>query len=306
MKKLYGLWIVLTIVSTGVQGREVIEKAFSEAVLMVPKKNAFFTTYLETTIYKPEGDGPFPIVVINHGKNRGDTRFQARYRPLNAVRYFIERGYLVVVPMRQGFSKSTGSYISTGCNVQSNGDLQAESIRAVLDYITVQSYADKNNIVVVGQSHGGWAALAFGATNYSGMKAVINFAGGLRQDECPSWEGALVRSVGAYAKTTKIPSLWFYGDNDSFFRPFTFHAMYDAFVVNGAHAHLVAYGDFADDAHRMFGSRAGGAIWHAEVSKFLQELHLPHEVISADYVNEKKMGQDSNIEFPGEDRATAH
>ena len=84
-----------------------------------------FTTELETTVFRPDGAGPFPVAVINHGKANGDPRFQRRYRPLVAVRFFLARGYAVVVPMRQGFSKSSGSYIGGGCNVESNGSEQA-------------------------------------------------------------------------------------------------------------------------------------------------------------------------------------
>src|SRR5262249_884149 len=70
---------------------------------------------LETTIFKPDGEGPFPLVVINHGKASGNPYFQPRYRPLVAARQFVDRGYLVAVPMRQGFSKSGGGYVNPGC-----------------------------------------------------------------------------------------------------------------------------------------------------------------------------------------------
>src|SRR5450759_378613 len=157
------------------------DSLLNETVQMVPKKG-FVTIELETTFYKPDGDGPFPVALINHGKAFGDTRFQGRYRPAIAARYFLQRGYAVVVPMRQGFSKSGGSYIGAGCNVESNGRVQAEDVTAVLDYVVSQPWADRNRIVVLGQSHGGWTTLAFGAQNYPGVKALINFAGGLRQD----------------------------------------------------------------------------------------------------------------------------
>src|SRR5262249_45025801 len=115
---------------------------FEEAVLMIPKKG-FFTIELETTIYKPEGSGPFPLALINHGKAPGDPRFQNRYQPLPAVSYFLQRGYVVAVPMRQGFSKSTGTYIGGGCNVESNGRLQADDVVATLDYMVALPYIDK-------------------------------------------------------------------------------------------------------------------------------------------------------------------
>lgn len=253
-----------------------MDASLNESVLQIPKKGVF-TINLETTIYKPEGSGPFPVAIINHGKAYGDPRFQSRYRPAAAARYFMNRGYAVVVPMRQGFSKSGGSYIGGGCNVESNGRVQADDVKAVLDYVTAQPWTDKQNIVVLGQSHGGWTTLALGAQNYPGVKALVNFAGGLRQESCAGWEGALARSAAAYGKETSVPSLWFYGDNDSYFNTDTFNAMFGRYTAAGGQARLIAFGKFGSDSHAMFGARAGASIWQPEVSRLLASAGMPSE-----------------------------
>lgn len=257
-----------------------LDASLNEVVQNIPKKG-FFTIDLETTIYKPDGAGPFPIAVINHGKSPGDSRFQGRYRPAGAARYFLQRGYAVIVPMRQGFSKSGGAYVGGGCNVESNGRAQAEDVKAVLDYVTQQSWADKNNMVVLGQSHGGWTTLAFGALGYPGVKALVNFAGGLRQESCIAWENNLAKGAAEYASQTRLPSLWFYGDNDSFFSTDTYRAMFDKYTSAGGAARLVAFGTFGTDAHSMFGSNAGAKIWQPEVKKLLVTAGLPSEPTSA-------------------------
>jgi len=257
-----------------------LDASLNEVVQNIPKKS-LFTIDLETTIYKPDGEGPFPIAVINHGKSPGDTKFQGRYRPAVAARYFLQRGYAVIVPMRQGFSKSAGAYIGGGCNVESNGRAQAEDVKAVLDYVTQQSWADKNNIVVLGQSHGGWTTLAFGAIGYPGVKALVNFAGGLRQDSCVAWENNLAKGAAEYASQTRVPSLWFYGDNDSFFTTSTYRAMFDRYTASGGPARLVAFGLFGTDAHSMFGSRTGSSIWQPEVTQFLAAQGLPSTPLDA-------------------------
>lgn len=265
----------------------------NETVLMVPKKG-LFTLELETTLYKPDGDGPFPVAIINHGKAPGDTRFQGRYRPTVAVRYFLQRGYAVVVPMRQGFSKSGGSYIGGGCNVESNGRAQAEDVKAVLDFVVSQPWVDKEHIIVLGQSHGGWTTLAFGTYNYPGVKALINFAGGLRQDSCAAWEGGLARGAANYAKETHLPSLWFYGDNDSYFKPDTYHAMFEQYTAAGGAARLVAFGTFGADSHAMFASGAGASIWQPEVSRLLNRVDLPSEPL----LNYAKFGGVAHVAVP--------
>lgn len=251
--------------------------ALPESIVMVPKKSSLFTTELETTLYLPEGAGPFPVAVINHGKANGDPRFQARYRPVNAARFFLQRGYAVVVPMRQGFSKSTGSYIGGGCNVESNGREQAGDVVAVLDYVTAQPWADKSRIVVVGQSHGGWTTLAFGTRDYPGVKGLINFAGGLRQEQCTGWQQGLIGAAGNFGKETHLPSLWFYGDNDSYFPPFAWKGMHERYVAEGASSRLVAFGTFGSDSHAMFGSAKGIRIWQPEVAAFLHEIGMPDQ-----------------------------
>ncbi len=253
------------------------DSTLNETVRTVRKPGAFGVA-LETTVYLPDEAGPFPVVVINHGKASGDPRFQARYRPAQAARYFLQRGYAVVVPMRQGFSKSGGSYIGGGCNVESNGRVQAEDVKAVLDDVAAQPWADKDRMLVVGQSHGGWTTLAFGRQNYPGVRGLVNFAGGLRQEQCPNWKEALAGGAASYARDTRLPSIWFYGDNDSFFDPPTFHAMFDQYNAAGGQAQLVAYGRFGADSHGLFGSRAGTAIWQPELSRFLSAIGMPHQV----------------------------
>jgi len=257
-----------------------LDAALNESVITLSKKVGPFTIDLETTVYRPDGAGPFPVAIINHGKAPGDARFQGRYRPAQAARYFLQRGYAVVVPMRQGFSKSSGSYVSGQCHVESNGRLQAEDVQAVLSQLATLPWADRERIVVVGQSHGGWTTLALGATQPAGVKGLVNFAGGLRQESCPGWRDNLVDGAEAYGRTTRLPSLWFYGDNDSFFDVDTWRRMHARYTAAGASAQLVAFGSFGTDAHNLFASRAGTSIWQPELSRFLATIGLPHEVRS--------------------------
>jgi dienelactone hydrolase len=266
-----------------------LSKELNETVVMIPKKGFLFTAEIETTIFTPEGDGPFPIAIINHGKAFGPPHFQNRYRPLSAARFFMQRGYLVAVPMRQGFSKSTGMYVGAGCNIDENGRAQAEDVQVVLDHLRSLPHIDKSNIVLVGQSHGGWTTLAFGTLNYPGVKGLVNFAGGLKQVGCAAWEGTLARVAGSYARSTAAPSLWFYGDNDSYFGPDLFNSMHQSYIANGGKARLIAFGKFGSDAHALFGSRTGERIWHTELSKFLEEAGLPHQVVWPRYAGPSPM-----------------
>jgi len=230
---------------------------------------------LQTTVYKPDGAGPFPMIVFNHGKIPGDPRMQERSDPLPLAREFVRRGYVVVAPNRQGFGQSGGVYHQDGCDVERNGMSQAGDVAAAVDYMSKQPYVDASHIVVAGTSHGGLATLAYGTEAAPGVRALINFSGGLRQDACGDWQGNLTRAFGAYGDKTKVPSLWMYGDNDSVWNAPLVAGMYSAYVAHGASAKMVDYGSYKNDAHRLVGDRDGVHVWWPAVEAFLARVGMP-------------------------------
>jgi len=258
----------------------VIAKDLNEQVQMLPTGSGFGSIELETTLFIPPGQGPFPLVVINHGKAFGNPRFDPRARYLVASREFLKRGYLVALPMRRGFSKSGGTYVATGCNIESNGEMQAEDLLGALGNLTRRPDVDASRILLVGQSHGGLTVMAAGAKGFPGVRGMLNFAGGLKlTDNFCTWERSLVDAFGAYGRTTRTPSLWFYGDNDSYWGKELPKAMFQAYTGAGGPAEMVAYGTFAGgDAHGMFSSARGLSIWWPRVESFLAKVGLPTEV----------------------------
>ena len=90
----------------------------------------------------------------------------------------------------------------------------------------------------------------------------------------------MIDAFAAYGANTKVPSIWFYGDNDSAWGadlPKTLHQRYTA---AGGTAKLVSYGRFAPgDAHGMFVHREGTKIWVPEVEAFLRGIGMPADVI---------------------------
>jgi dienelactone hydrolase len=262
-----------------VQAQEVtLSASLNEQIVMVMSGAGASATALETTIFKPPGPGPFPLVIMNHGKDPGDPHLQKRDRFVVLSREFVKRGYAVLVPMRKGFSRSSGEYADYGCNMTDNGYLQADDLQSTLEYALRQSWIDKSRILVAGQSYGGLATMAFGTRKFPGVRGLINFAGGLRTDggDC-RWQAALVNAFAHYGSRASVPSLWFYGQNDSYFNPETAAKMHGAYVTAGGNAKLVAYGSFKDDAHAMIGSRDGVKIWWPETEKFLRQIGMPVE-----------------------------
>ena len=257
---------------------KLLNRALNESIVFVPHGAG---VELETTIFKPDGAGPFPLALLNHGKEFGNPVLQPRSRYIVAARELVRRGYVVAIPMRGGFSKSSGRYVSTGCDIARNARHQATYLRSALDHMTKQPYVDRSRIVIFGQSHGGLTAMAFATEEYEGVKGILNFAGGLRlsAEQCFDWENALVRAFREFGGRTRYPTLWFYGDNDSYFEMALAKRMYEGFVSSGGKGQLVAYGSFKADSHRLFTDREGLKIWWPEAERFLQSLGLPVAVL---------------------------
>ncbi|WP_323119699.1 dienelactone hydrolase family protein [Burkholderia alba] len=261
----------------GDSGLPQVAADLNEQVVRIPVDTAGTVT-LEATIFKPDGPGPFPLVVFNHGKNPGDLHDQPRSRPLSFAREFVRRGYAVVAPNRQGFAGSGGSYVQEGCDVERNGLAQARDVEATIGYMAKQPYVDARHVVVAGTSHGGMVSLAYGTEAARGVRGIINFSGGLRQDLCEDWQKNLVSAFDTYGSETHVPSLWLYGDNDSVWSPALVGELRDAYMAHGASTLFVDFGRYKDDAHRIIVDRDGVPIWWPPVSAFLAQLRMPTTV----------------------------
>jgi dienelactone hydrolase len=105
--------------------------------------------------------------------------------------------------------------------------------------------------------------------------AVINFAGGRggghpKVGNCAPQR--LVAAAARYGATARIPTLWLYAANDSFFAPDLARKMSDAFIRAGGRAEYVPLPAFGSDGHRVFGAADGRALWQRPVETFLDTL----------------------------------
>jgi hypothetical protein len=66
---------------------------------------------LEATLYRPAGNGPHPALLFNHGSTGGGTVAPSvTMRPSRQARFFVERGFAVLAPMRRGRGGSEGTH----------------------------------------------------------------------------------------------------------------------------------------------------------------------------------------------------
>ncbi len=252
-----------------------LDARLNEQIIMVPAGDGMHEA-LETTVFRPGGPGPFPLLLMNHGKQAGPARQQQRERFIYMATEFVRRGYAVMLPMRTGFAQSTGTYRDFGCDMLANARGQARDVLDALAYARRQSWVDLERIVVAGQSYGGMAALALATRTLPGVRGVFNFAGGLRVDMpgC-DWPSALAKAFATFGAYSRIPSLWLYGANDSYFAPALVQRLFHSFAGSGGRGELFAYGPFKRDAHLTLGSRDGVAVWLPPAERFLQKIGMP-------------------------------
>jgi hypothetical protein len=111
-----------------------------------------------------------------------------------------------------------------------------------------------------------------------GVRGLINFSGGLRQDACVGWQDHLTQAFEQYGDAVKVPSLWIYGDNDSVWSAALTQRMYAAYTEHGAQAKMVDFGDYKNDAHRLVVDRDGVRVWWPAVDAFLERIGMPTHV----------------------------
>ena len=245
----------------------------NEKVIMIPWRGEGGEVRLQTTVYKPDGPGPFSLAIISHGvpfEKVLESEVKSRHRYCLQSQEFVKRGFAVAIPMRRGYGRSGGSKNEAYGNIATFGLEDAKDIRSTIDFMRKEPYVDGKRIVLIGQSGGGLASLAYGSLADPDVKGIINFAGGLKVKK-DMWELDMASAFGFYAKTTRIPSLWFYTENDSYFSPTTAGSAYEQYRQNGGQARLIALPPFKKDGHGLFADVEGRSLWVGDVEKFLAE-----------------------------------
>jgi dienelactone hydrolase len=237
---------------------------------------------LAARVFRPGGDGPFPLVVINHGTpvSLADAP-SIKLGYTRAARWFESQGSMVVVALRPGFGSSDGPYMESTAGSCANRDyVQDGQETAAVEAAIVASAAtlkgaDARHIIVVGQSAGGFGAIALADAPATGVVGVISFAGGRGGDDQEHICGGAQRLIDATAylgRGNQLPQLWLYAANDHFFAPPLAHAMAAAYQAgSSAPVHFVDLPAFDGDGHNTF-AQADPSVWSPAVTAFLTDV----------------------------------
>jgi dienelactone hydrolase len=239
------------------------------------------------THFRPNGAGPFPVVIVNHGRSaaRDKRATPARQRYTAVARYWIRRGFAVFVPTRLGYGDAgldpDPEFSGNSCDDRKFGVTLAAVLKhvgATLDFAKTLSWSDTSRAIIVGQSVGGFASIGASAEKLPGVLATINFAGGSGGDPdthptrpcSPSQMTAIINDAG---KRARVPMLWLYAENDKFWGadwPRKWHA---AYVQGGGRAELKTFPPVAEDGHQLIGK--GFRLWRPVVDEFMAKLGFP-------------------------------
>jgi len=238
---------------------------------------------LKARIFKPSGNGPFKLAIISHGSPPSAAARPAMAVPryISASTWLLERGYMVVMPLRRGYGDNSpwAEHYGTcnGADYARAGNATADDMLATARYLATQPVVRPERILLVGVSAGGWGVVAAASRNPEGVFATINFSGGrgghqgkYADENCAP--GNLVKAAGVFGSRARVPSLWLYAKNDTFFDGDLSGRMFEAYKSAGGNVEYVLFPDFKKEGHNIFGDADGKRLWGQPADAFLQRL----------------------------------
>jgi dienelactone hydrolase len=242
------------------------------------------STEAHAILFRPPGDGPFPLAVIAHASTQNSLRRaqmpQPEYRALAS--WLVARGFAVLVPQRPGHGATGGRYLEDqgGCDEADYfraGQATADSIAAALSYMRGQAFIRQSGTVILGHSAGAWGALALAGQDPQGITAIIAFSpgrGGHANDR-PNQVCApdsLMMAAAEFGKTARIPVIWLVARNDSYFSLALSRQMADAFRSGGDKVEFRALPEFRGEGHWLAETDGGEEIWGPALDNAMRSI----------------------------------
>lgn len=253
---------------------------------------------LRATVFRPDADAStpnkkFPLVVINHGTDESTRLAVAMPVYYWLSRWFVERGYIVVLPQRRGHG-ATGGVLSESVgtcehpNHYVSGNVAADDIAATINYMTAQPFVAPKGAIVAGISTGGWASLAIAARNLPQVQAIVNFAGGrgghaYGQPNAICGTADLLAAARMYGDKAREPTIWFYSKNDSYFGPDLAQNLARAWSGGGGSVEEHILAPYGSEGHTIADDRQGWDIWGPSLESFLTRVRGREVEVAAEH-----------------------
>jgi dienelactone hydrolase len=238
---------------------------------------------LEVVIAKPPGDGPFPLLVVNHGST-GEGNDPALFTQTVSnpafAEMFVKKGYMVVFPQRRGRGKSEGLY-DEGFNIDRNqgyacdpklslpgADRALGDIAAAVEVLMQRPDVARRPILMAGVSRGGILSIVYAGVHPCEVAGVINFVGGWMDEGCRNASeinGTLFKRGGAFPH----PTLWLYGNQDPCYSLNHSRANFAAFQAAGGKGSFFDFEVPGGNGHRVMFSPP---LWTGHVDRYLNSI----------------------------------
>ena len=137
--------------------------------------------YTPIGIRKPEGDGPFPIVLFASGNGGGAVGWvrDATHDRSWTQEHFVKAGYAVAwTRYRAEVELAYANYgklvqdTRQGRQLLNRGPLEYEDMVSIIEFVKTLLYVDPDRVGYMGVSHGGEMAFKI-SSEYNGLKAAI-------------------------------------------------------------------------------------------------------------------------------------
>jgi dienelactone hydrolase len=238
---------------------------------------------LVLTLFKPQGAGPFPLLVLNHGRapTPQARAAQRRLRYERLARFWLAQGFAVIVPTRVGYGPESEGFDPefTGACKQPNHAVMAKAtsdqVLAAIAYASTQPDLDTTRWLVAGQSVGGFASIATVARQPRGLLGGINFSGGTGgnpdiKPKQPCGVEFLADFWHQQAARNTLPMLWIYWQNDLYWGEKVPLLWHQAWLQGGGRAEFHHLPPVGNDGHN--GMNLDMVHWTPLVLRFLQTL----------------------------------
>lgn len=251
---------------------------------------------LRATVFRPQdhlGDSPRQrrLVVINHGTDEATRQSVSMPVFYWLSRWFVERGFIVVVPQRRGHGATGGELAESVGTCETadhyaSGHIAADDIAATIAYMTDQPFVSPRDVIVVGISTGAWASLALASRNLPSVASIVNFAGGRgghaygRANAICNLHG-LLDAARRFGRTARQPSIWLYSQNDSYFGPDVATALARQWRDAGGLAETHIFPAQNGDGHAIADDRASWDVWGSALEHFLHRNRTDIETQTA-------------------------
>ena len=234
---------------------------------------------LEGMLYRPASPGRVAVIVFNHGSTgagRVSPKSTDQYRYPEVARFFVERGWAVLVPMRRGRGASGGEYLERyecdRATLERGVDRAVGDLDAVLAFVSSQPWADPDRLLLGGMSRGGLLSVLYPSRRGTKAKGVINFAGGWTVERCDRVTRFNGDSFAEAGRSGKLPMLWVYSENDRNYGPGAVQSYHRAFIQAGGTAELQIFPPIGHDGHILLPGAV--TVWQTAVQDFLVQLGL--------------------------------